>query len=264
MKLISSKDNQQTAAEAGREAVKGAGRGALLGFGIGAVRGAAQGAAQTARSRVEERFRPTRRDQAKSKARAARDQARNSARSARDSLRGPAQSISETLSSSPSNRRKRGAAAAAGGAAAAAGVYFLDPQSGKRRRHVARDRITALGRKGKQQLARQARYRRGQAEGVAQSAKSQARPEQPAPNDQALTERVQSEIFRPADAPKGSVDVNVEAGVVYLRGEVDEPDQANDLIDRAESVDGVVRVESLLHQPGEPAPKKGSKRKATA
>jgi hypothetical protein len=42
---------------------------------------------------------------------------------------------------------------AAGGAAGAAGAYFLDPQSGKRRRRVAFGRIMALLRRG---AARQA------------------------------------------------------------------------------------------------------------
>ena len=219
---------------------------------------------QAVRDRVEGRFRPSRRDRAKSSARSAREQARTSARSARDSLKGTARSLSDAFAPRRSNRRKKAAAAAAGGTAAAAGAYFFDPQSGKRRRHVARDRIAALVRKGTARTKRQAHYRKGQAEGVVETAKSKARPEKPAPNDQALAERVQSEIFRPADAPKGSVDVNVEAGVVYLRGEVEDPDQGKDLVERAESVDGVERVESLLHTADTPAPKKGSKRKATA
>jgi hypothetical protein len=35
-----------------------------------------------------------------------------------------------------------------------------------------------------------------------------------------LARGVESEIFRPADAPKGKVSVNVAHGVVELRGEV--------------------------------------------
>jgi len=66
-------------------------------------------------------------------------------------------------------------------------------------------------------------------------------------NDPALAAKVQSEIFRPADAPKGTVDVNVENGVVYLRGEVTSRAELKDLIDRAQAVDGVRRAESLLH-----------------
>jgi osmotically-inducible protein OsmY len=135
------------------------------------------------------------------------------------------------------------------GAAGLAAGYFLDPDSGRRRRHVARDRARALIRRGADTTRRQAEYRTGQVEGKVEAAKSKAAPEKPAPNDQALAERVKSEIFQPADAPKGSVNVNVEGGVVYLRGEVKRPDEIRKLIKQAESVDGVAGVESLLHTP---------------
>jgi osmotically-inducible protein OsmY len=111
---------------------------------------------------------------------------------------------------------------AAAGAAGLAGAFFLDPESGKRRRHIARDRALALIRQG-------------------------AETTRPAANDQALAERVKSEIFQPADAPKGSVNVNVERGVVYLRGEVRNRDQIKKLVEQAGAVDGVAGVENLLH-----------------
>jgi osmotically-inducible protein OsmY len=116
-------------------------------------------------------------------------------------------------------------AVGAAGAAGLAAGYFLDPDSGKRRRHVARDRALGLVRRGARKRA----------------------PEKPAPNDQALAERVKSEIFQPAEAPKDSVNVNVENGVVYLRGKVKRPDEIKKLVKEAESVDGVRGVESLLH-----------------
>jgi osmotically-inducible protein OsmY len=136
------------------------------------------------------------------------------------------------------------------GVASAAGLaagYFLDPESGKRRRHVARDRTLGLMRRGADRTRREAEYRARQVAGKAKAAKSAAEPEKPAANDQDLAERVKSQIFRPADAPKGSVNVNVERGVVYLRGEVDRPDEIEQLIEQAGSVDGVAAVENLLH-----------------
>jgi osmotically-inducible protein OsmY len=152
--------------------------------------------------------------------------------------------------------RARGRARASGvstkavGAAGAAGLaagYFLDPDSGKRRRHIARDRTLALIRRGADRTRRQAEYRVQQAEGKVEAAKSKAAPEKPAPNDQALAERVKSEIFQPADAPKDSVNINVEDGVVYLRGEVKRPEQIRKLVKEAGAVDGVRGVENLLH-----------------
>lgn len=154
--------------------------------------------------------------------------------------------------------RARGRAKASGvsskaiGAAGAAGLaagYFLDPDSGRRRRHIARDRTLGLIRRGADRTRREAEYRAGQVEGKVEAAKSKAAPEKPAPNDQALAERVKSEIFQPADAPKGSVNVNVEHGVVYLRGEVKRPEEIKKLIDEASRIDGVRGVENLLHTP---------------
>jgi osmotically-inducible protein OsmY len=67
---------------------------------------------------------------------------------------------------------------------------------------------------------------------------------------------VESEIFRDADAPKGSVDVNAEDGVIYLRGEVDDEQTIERLVGAARGVEGVRDVRSLLHTPGTPAPTK--------
>jgi osmotically-inducible protein OsmY len=140
-------------------------------------------------------------------------------------------------------------AVGAAGAAGLAAGYFLDPDSGKRRRHVARDRALALIRRGADRIRRETEYRAGQVEGKVEGAKSESEPEKPAANDQALAERVKSEIFRPADAPKDSVNVNVENGVVYLRGEVKQPDAIEKLVKEAGAVDGVRGVANLLQTP---------------
>jgi osmotically-inducible protein OsmY len=140
-------------------------------------------------------------------------------------------------------------AVGAAGAIGLAAGYFLDPDSGKRRRHIARDRAVSVIRRGADRTRREAEYRTQQAEGKVEAAKSKAAPEKPAPNDQALAERVKSEIFQPADAPKGSVNVNVEDGVVYLRGEVKRPEEIRKLVEEAGAVDGVRGVENLLHTP---------------
>ena len=75
-------------------------------------------------------------------------------------------------------------------------------------------------------------------------------------NDPALARKVESEIFRPSDAPKNTVSVNVEYGVVFLRGTVRDKSQVAELERGARSVDGVKDVQNLLHLPGEPAPAK--------
>ena len=72
-------------------------------------------------------------------------------------------------------------------------------------------------------------------------------------NDQTLADKVRTEMIRRPDDPKGAVDV-----CVYLRGEVDNLDEVQHLVDDALAVPGVVGVESMLHTPGTPAPTNGS------
>ena len=132
-------------------------------------------------------------------------------------------------------------------------AWFFDPQNGARRRNMARDRLLALFRSGGRRTARAGRSVAAEAYGVSQ--KVQHLKEEPKEyDDVTLARKVETEIFRPADAPKGKVDVNVENGVVVLRGEADTPDMIDDLVSRARSVQGVRDVENLLHLPGTPAP----------
>jgi osmotically-inducible protein OsmY len=72
-------------------------------------------------------------------------------------------------------------------------------------------------------------------------------------NDPALARKVESEVFRGEDLPKGSISVNAEYGVIYLRGEVPSRELMDELTVRARGVDGVRAVENLTHLPGEPA-----------
>jgi len=142
--------------------------------------------------------------------------------------------------------------AVAGGAA---GAYFLDPQNGKRRRHVALDRAKALLRRSAAEGERKARYAAGVAKGAAYEAAGAGDGAESLP-DPDLANKVRTEIFRAADAPKGDVNVNVESGTVYLRGEVGSSEDAERLATQARQITGVREVVNLLHLPGEPAPTK--------
>ena len=75
-------------------------------------------------------------------------------------------------------------------------------------------------------------------------------------NDPALARKVESEIFREGDVAKGNISVNVEYGVVYLRGELPDREQMDALVARARKVDGVRGVENLTHLPSEAPPAK--------
>jgi BON domain len=146
-----------------------------------------------------------------------------------------------------------GAAMAVGAAAGAAGAYFLDPQQGKRRRHVAFDRLMALVRRGKAEGGRKARYAAGVAKGTAYQAAGAGDGAESLP-DPDLANKVRTEIFRTPDAPKGDVNVNSENGIIYLRGEVKSPEEVERLAEDARRVTGVRDVVNLLHPPGQPAP----------
>jgi osmotically-inducible protein OsmY len=66
-------------------------------------------------------------------------------------------------------------------------------------------------------------------------------------DDVTLARKVESEIFRPADVPKGAISVNVNDGVVELRGEIADQKQIDELGESAKKVDGVKDVRNLLH-----------------
>jgi osmotically-inducible protein OsmY len=72
-------------------------------------------------------------------------------------------------------------------------------------------------------------------------------------NDPALARKVESEIFREGDVQKGDISVNAEYGVIYLRGQISDPDAMEELVKRARAVDGVRAVENLTHLPSETA-----------
>jgi osmotically-inducible protein OsmY len=72
-------------------------------------------------------------------------------------------------------------------------------------------------------------------------------------NDPALARKVESEVFRDEQIPKGSISVNAEYGVIYFRGEVPSREVMDELTTRGRAVDGVRAVENLTHLPGEPA-----------
>lgn len=145
-----------------------------------------------------------------------------------------------------------------GATAGAAAVWFLDPNDGARRRNMVRDKALKYARKGGQEAERKASYAAGQAKGAVQEVAPTGDKADPAErlNDPALTRKVETEIFSEADAPKGDVSVNVENGVVYLRGQVADAEKIRRLGDDAANVDGVRGVENLLHTPETPAPAK--------
>ena len=123
------------------------------------------------------------------------------------------------------------------GAAAAGAIAWLSKNQDTAKRYVER-------------YAGQAKGMTGSVPGVGRE------PAEERLNDPALASKVESEIFRDKNVPKGDINVNVEDGVVYLRGEVSDRAAMDELVAHAREVDGVRGVENLLHLPSEAAPTK--------
>ena len=154
-------------------------------------------------------------------------------------------------------RRRRGGPpglllALLGTGAGAAAAYLLDPERGRTRRARLADQAQARLRDLRRAVERGSRQVGTQAFTITQQVAH--RGGNGALNDSGLSDKVETTLFADPAIPQGKLNINVEEGVVVLRGEVDSDGQRDDLISRAEAIAGVVRVDSLLHLPGEPAP----------
>jgi osmotically-inducible protein OsmY len=142
--------------------------------------------------------------------------------------------------------------------AGAAAVHFL---GGRDRRNMMRDQARSKATAAASAVQSQASHVANQAKGVAHSVTpSGTRLDDP--DDVTLARKVETEIFRASDAPKGSVSVDVQAGVATLRGEVGEERWVERLGDEAGHVSGIRGVQNLLHTPGTPAPEPEPRRLA--
>ena len=130
-------------------------------------------------------------------------------------------------------------------------AYFFDPDNGHRRRALARDRIPALLRRSSDRAGRAVK---SEVKATTKKVVHRKEAAKPQPDDVTLARKVETEIFRDAEVPKGQINVNAENGKVILRGEVDQPSMIKDLEERTRKVQGVREVENLLHTPGETAP----------
>ena len=133
-------------------------------------------------------------------------------------------------------------------------AYFFDPNNGTRRRNVTRDRTLAFFRRGARRAEQAGRGVAAEAYGVSQKIAHREEAPKEQPDDVTLTRKVETEIFRGEDVPKGQINVNAENGVIVLRGEVPSDDMIQALEEQARNVQGVRDVENKLHLPGTPAP----------
>jgi osmotically-inducible protein OsmY len=144
---------------------------------------------------------------------------------------------------------------AAGAALAGAGLAMLfDPARGRSRRARLADQAAATVRRGVRGAERLGRRVQRDVGGRMSALQHAGDAGEAFPDDVTLADRVQTELFRDPSVPKGQLNVNVERGIVVLRGEVPDDAMRGELIGRVESMPGVWAVRNLLHLPGEPAP----------
>jgi osmotically-inducible protein OsmY len=147
---------------------------------------------------------------------------------------------------------------ALGVAMGAALAYFFDPGTGNRRRSMTRDRVLAFFRRTGRKTGRAGQAAKSQAYGVTQKAMHLKQQTKDEVDDATLAHKVETELFRDADVPKGDINVNAENGIVYLRGQVTAESHVEALGKSARKIQGVREVENLLHTPATPAPTKQS------
>jgi osmotically-inducible protein OsmY len=137
-------------------------------------------------------------------------------------------------------------------------MYFADPVSGAYRRTAVRDRLMASLRGVFRGISGLGRGAAAQAYSVAQHSQHMQPEHWSVPNDATLTQRVETELFRDPDIPKGCININAEAGIVVLRGELDSPELMRSIGEKVERMPGVRGVHNLLHPTGTAAPDAGS------
>jgi hypothetical protein len=140
-----------------------------------------------------------------------------------------------------------------GAAAGAIATFLLDPDRGRSRRARYGDQAAALLRRGVRETERVARIAGATAAGRMEAARHIGGGDADL-NDATLTAKVETELFRDPTLPKGNLNINVERGVVVLRGQVDSEAQRTEIERRAAAIPGVWSVRNLTHLAGERAP----------
>ena len=151
-----------------------------------------------------------------------------------------------------------------GAVAGALTVYFLDPEQGRARRAMFKDWSMARLRRGWREVNKLGRYSTSTAAAMPQKMVSLRSNSRPAADDVTLKDRVESEVARDPEFPKGKINFEVESGVVTIRGAVDNAFQIASVERAVYKVPGVVGVENLLHVEGTPAPNKARVRESAS
>ncbi|MCW7539333.1 BON domain-containing protein [Aquabacterium sp. A7-Y] len=129
-------------------------------------------------------------------------------------------------------------------AAGATAMYFLDPQLGRRRRALVRDKLVAASHSAGDVAQTRSKWAADHAKGVAARAHGRLQDMAQPPDDAQLCERVRAHMGRAVSHPK-SIEVEVCDGQVCLRGKV-LAHELDGLLEAVSSTPGVQGVDSRL------------------
>jgi hypothetical protein len=123
--------------------------------------------------------------------------------------------------------------------AGAGAAYFFDPETGKRRRHVARDRALRAFRQLQRGAVKKAKLAGGHAYGLAAVGRRAVTQPAVAADDETVAQRIRSDALRDLELSTKDIDVRVDDGFAVLRGSVASIDEADRLVRRVRKVPGV-------------------------
>jgi hyperosmotically inducible periplasmic protein len=135
-------------------------------------------------------------------------------------------------------------------------TFFMDPERGRRRRHMARDQMGARTRRMLRGIRGIWRGAAAETYGVSHRIVHLVPHSTDIPDDETLRQRVESQLFRDRHIPKGELNITAEHGMIILRGELDSPLEIAQLEERVRTMPGVRGVQNLVHLHGTPAPNK--------
>lgn len=141
-----------------------------------------------------------------------------------------------------------------GFAAGAAGMFILDPRTGRRRRALVRDKVVRIGHAVDDAVTdtvpRKLQYVSGFAQGLSHRLPLGSNGgAHEADDDNTITDRVMSTIFRDLNIHPGPFNVNTVDRVVYLRGTYADQDKVAKIERHARRVPGVRDVVNLINHP---------------
>lgn len=143
----------------------------------------------------------------------------------------------------------------------AAGMYFLDPQLGRRRRAMTVDKARSRFARRRRQMHQQAVYEEQKERGEMLQRAGAGHFHQR--DDRSVANHLH-QVLKQSEVPTKDITVEVADDLVRLRGQVRTVDDMSKVLAVVGAESGNRQVESFLHLPTEPAPNKQSARRINA